>query len=99
MSVTSPQTDKFGGVWVFNSWSDGGAQNHNYTVPDGYDTLSLTALFVPTYKVTFSTNPAGLSLSINGKSNWPNLTGVRRKNGAFAKCISLQNFSLRLYVP
>jgi uncharacterized protein (TIGR03437 family) len=74
LSVASPQTDKLGGVWVFSAWSDGGSQNHNYTVPDGYDTLSLTASFVQVYKTTFSTNPAGLSLSVNGKSNWPNLT-------------------------
>jgi uncharacterized protein (TIGR03437 family) len=67
VSVASPQTDKFGGVWVFSSWSDGGAQNHNYTVPDGYSNLSLTALFVPAYKISFSTNPPGLNLTINGK--------------------------------
>lgn len=73
VSVTSPQTDKFGGVWIFNSWSDGGAQNHNYTVPDGYSTLSLTALFVPAYKISLSTNPSGLSLTINGKSISSNL--------------------------
>jgi uncharacterized protein (TIGR03437 family) len=73
VSVASPQTDSYGGTWVFSSWSDGGAQNHNYTVPDGYSTLSLTATFVPAYKVSFSTNPAGLSLTVNGKSSSSNL--------------------------
>jgi uncharacterized protein (TIGR03437 family) len=74
LSVASPQTDSTGGTWVFSSWSDGGAQNHNYTVPDGYSALSLAALFVPAYKISFATNPSGLNLNINGKSNWPSLT-------------------------
>jgi uncharacterized protein (TIGR03437 family) len=73
VSVASPQTDSYGGTWVFSSWSDGGAQNHNYTVPDGYSILSLTATFVPAYKISFSTNPAGLSLTVNGKSISSNL--------------------------
>jgi uncharacterized protein (TIGR03437 family) len=73
VSVASPQTDSYGGTWVFSSWSDLGAQNHNYTVPDGYSALSLTATFVPAYKISFSTNPAGLSLTVNGKSVSSNL--------------------------
>lgn len=72
VSVASPQTDSFGGSWIFNSWSDGGAQNHNITVPDGYSLFSLTALFVPAYKVSFSTDPPGLNLSVNGKLNSAN---------------------------
>jgi uncharacterized protein (TIGR03437 family) len=76
VSVASPQTDNYGGTWVFSSWSDGGAQNHNYTVPDGYNSLSLTATFVPAYKVSFSTNPPGLSLNINGKASSSNLNFV-----------------------
>lgn len=74
LSVASPQLDANGNSWVFTSWSDGGAQNHNYTVPDGYNTLSITASFSPAYRVTFATNPTGLNLSVNGRTNWPSLT-------------------------
>ena len=74
VSVASPQTDLTGGSWVFSSWSDGGAQNHNYTVPDGYSTLSLSATFVPAYKITLATNPPGLSLTVNGRTNGPAIT-------------------------
>ena len=74
VSVASPQIDGKGGTWVFSSWSDGGAQNHNYTVPDGYGALSLTAQFLPSYRITFATSPPSLTLNINGRSNWPSLT-------------------------
>jgi uncharacterized protein (TIGR03437 family) len=76
LSVASPQIDSTSGNWVFSSWSDGGAQNHNYTVPDGYSALSLTALFLPAHRVTFETSPPGLNLSVNGRTNWPSLTFV-----------------------
>jgi uncharacterized protein (TIGR03437 family) len=74
LSVASPQVDATGNSWIFSSWSDGGAQNHNYTVPDGNTALSLTATFVPAYQVTFVTSPSGLNLSVNGRTNWPSLT-------------------------
>jgi uncharacterized protein (TIGR03437 family) len=76
ISVASPQTDPNGGTWVFSSWSDGGAQNHNYTVPDGYSTLALTATFLPAYHVTFATNPAGLNLTVNRRTTSSNLTFI-----------------------
>jgi uncharacterized protein (TIGR03437 family) len=74
LSVASPQIDGNGNAWVYSAWSDGGAQNHNYTVPDGNSTISLTATFLPAYRVTFGTNPSGLNLSVNGRANWPSLT-------------------------
>jgi uncharacterized protein (TIGR03437 family) len=74
LGVVSPQLDATGNSWVFSSWSDGGAQSHNYTVPYGNSALSFTATFTPGYQVTFGTSPSGLSISVNGKTNPPNLT-------------------------
>jgi len=74
VGVTSPQTDLNGGTWAFSSWSDGGAQNHNYTVPDGYSTISLSAQFVQAYHLTLATNPTGLSLIVNGNASSSSLT-------------------------
>lgn len=75
LSVISPQTDNNGGLWVFGSWSDGGAATHAYTVPSGASApLALSAAFLPAAKVTFQTNPVGLKLSVNGRNNWPSYT-------------------------
>jgi uncharacterized protein (TIGR03437 family) len=73
LSVESPQTDQHGGNWIFSSWSDGGAQNHNYTVPDGNSAISLSATFLPGYTVSLATNPPGLSLVVNARSLSNNL--------------------------
>ncbi|MCL5742814.1 MAG: hypothetical protein M1541_02630, partial [Acidobacteria bacterium] len=73
LSVVSPQNDSQGGVWVFQSWSDGGAATHALTVPsaEGNSTpLTLTANFVPAARVTFLTSPPGLKLTIDGRQNW-----------------------------
>ena len=32
VGANSPQKDKFGKMWAFQSWSDGGDVNHAYTV-------------------------------------------------------------------
>jgi uncharacterized protein (TIGR03437 family) len=59
-----------GRLWIFDSWSDGGAINHNYVVPDVQGDLSVTAKFVPGQRVSFFTNPPGLTLSVDGRSNY-----------------------------
>ena len=64
------QLDNTGKLWVFDSWSDGGGINHSYLVPDGLVGLSVTANYVPGQRVTFNTNPPGLQLSVDGRTNW-----------------------------
>jgi uncharacterized protein (TIGR03437 family) len=66
------QMDNFGKLWVFDKWSDGGAINHSYVVPDPQGALTLTANFVPGQRVSFYTNPPGLSLTVDGRTNWLN---------------------------
>jgi uncharacterized protein (TIGR03437 family) len=70
----SPQYDQQGKLWIFNSWSDGGAYSHAYTVPSGYSTINLTANFVAGTMVTFLTNPPGLPLMVDGRNNYSNYT-------------------------
>jgi uncharacterized protein (TIGR03437 family) len=75
LGAVSPQTDNNGNLWVFSSWSDGGAMSHAYTVPGGASSaIALTATFLPASKVTFLTNPTGLKLTVNGRDNWPSYT-------------------------
>jgi uncharacterized protein (TIGR03437 family) len=71
----SPQYDLHGNLWVFNSWSDGGAYSHAYTVPGGSpQALSLTATYVTGTMVTFLTNPAGLALNVDGQQDFSDYT-------------------------
>jgi len=71
----SPQYDLHGKLWVFDSWSDGGDYSHSYTVaPNTSQPITLTATYVTGTLVTFLTNPPGLSLVVDGRSNYMNYT-------------------------
>lgn len=71
----SPQYDLSGNLWVFNSWSDGGAYSHTYTVPStGQAPITITANYTTGTLVTFLTTPAGLALTVDGRQNYPNYT-------------------------
>jgi uncharacterized protein (TIGR03437 family) len=56
--------------YVFDSWSDGGAINHDIRVPNNSGSIDLKAKFVPAYLIGFITSPPGLQLSIDGRQNW-----------------------------
>jgi uncharacterized protein (TIGR03437 family) len=64
----SPQQDRNGKWWVFQSWSDKGAPNHAYTVGSGTGDESLVATYIPGAAVGLNTIPAGLTLKIDGYS-------------------------------
>jgi uncharacterized protein (TIGR03437 family) len=65
------QLDLQGKLWVFSSWSDGGSINHAYLVPNVTGAaITLTANFVAGQRVSFLTNPPGLTLAIDGSSSW-----------------------------
>lgn len=70
VGVVSPQVDSRSKVWVFESWSDGGAAVHAYSVPEDPVSRTLTARFVPAAAVTFLTSPPGLKLTVDGRENW-----------------------------
>lgn len=67
----SPQQDNHGQYWVFSSWSDNGDAIHAYTVAEDITPASLTATYVPAAVTTLMTQPQGLSLTVDGRSNWP----------------------------
>jgi uncharacterized protein (TIGR03437 family) len=71
IGVISPQSDSVGNHWVFTSWSDGGAATHAYTVASSSLPDTLTATFRPGVTVNLITVPSGLSLSVDGRTNWP----------------------------
>jgi uncharacterized protein (TIGR03437 family) len=71
LGVVSPQSDGQGNLWVFSSWSDGGASTHAYTVAPIVNPDTVTATFVPGALVTLLTNPQGLTLSVDGTTAWP----------------------------
>jgi uncharacterized protein (TIGR03437 family) len=70
----SPQNDLQSRLWLFDSWSDAGAFSHTYTVPLSATSVTLSAKYVSGNLVTFLTDPAGLKLTVDGRSNWPDYT-------------------------
>ncbi len=72
LSAISPQRDASNNFWVFSSWSDSGAINHTYTVPQSAAPVTLTVTYTPAEVSTFLFSPpnAGLSLVVDGRSNY-----------------------------
>lgn len=64
------QTDLQGRLWVFSSWSDGGAMMHAYT-PTSLAPVVLTATYLPGGRVSVFTNPPGLDLIVDGVTIGP----------------------------
>jgi hypothetical protein len=58
ISVSSTQSVSSGTRWVFDSWSDGGAQSHSYTVTSD-PAQSVTATFTAQYQLTLAVSPRG----------------------------------------
>ena len=73
----SPQKDQFGKYWLFSSLSNGGGQNTVYTADSNVATPdTLTVNFVPGALESFVTNPSGLKLNVDGRSNWPSFNFI-----------------------
>jgi uncharacterized protein (TIGR03437 family) len=71
VGAISPQLDSSGNPWVFSSWSDGGAPNHAYTVPQTNGNATLTATYGPGVGAVFQTSPPLLNITVDGASNRP----------------------------
>jgi uncharacterized protein (TIGR03437 family) len=66
------QQDAAAKYWVFQSFSNGLGQNSNYVVDNKLNVADVvTANFVPGVLSTIITNPSGLALSVDGRTNWP----------------------------
>ncbi|MGI8742998.1 MAG: InlB B-repeat-containing protein [Bryobacteraceae bacterium] len=72
VGALTPQYDRTGNLWVFDSWGSGQGQNAIYTAD--FNTASADTVlikFVPGVQASFVTSPTGLKLNIDGRSNWP----------------------------
>jgi uncharacterized protein (TIGR03437 family) len=69
VGANSPQKDKWGKYWAFQSWSDGGDLNHAYTVASSSMPTSLTAKYVGAGLVSVLTQPTGLKVKVDGQYN------------------------------
>ncbi len=70
VGAVSPQQALDGTWWAFQSWSDGGAATHAYTVAPLSNPDSLTATFVPVGVTQIISSPTGLPILVDGRSNW-----------------------------
>jgi uncharacterized protein (TIGR03437 family) len=68
---TEPLQRSRGVAYAFESWSDGGAINHEVRVPSPSQPINLVARFVPAHTVQFQTSPSDLRLNIDGQA-WVN---------------------------
>jgi uncharacterized protein (TIGR03437 family) len=76
IGANSPQLDKNGIAWIFDSWSIGGGQNTVYTTGPANTPETLVARFVPGVRVSFVTTPVPLKLIVDGRDNWSSLNFV-----------------------
>src|SRR5262249_31200819 len=96
----TPQQDKNGKWWAFQSWSDGGAQIHGYAVDQSTTPATLTAKFVPVAVTQVSSLPPGLAVKVDGRDNWASFnfpwgTGETHKVEAPAELTDEQGRSWR----
>jgi uncharacterized protein (TIGR03437 family) len=71
------QQDNAAKYWVFKNFSDGLGQNSNYVADSRLDLVdTVTANFVPGVLSTITTNPSGLQVQVDGRTNWPSYNFV-----------------------
>ncbi len=71
LAAPSPQVDRFGNAWMFDSFSNGMGLNSIYTARETNVPESITAKFIRGAYYDIFTNPGGLKLKIDGRDNWP----------------------------
>ncbi len=71
IGAPSPQYDRTGKVWVFDSFSNGVAANGEYRSDRNTATRDIiSARFAPGVKSSITTNFSGLKVSVDGRDNW-----------------------------
>jgi uncharacterized protein (TIGR03437 family) len=68
VNAESPQTDAHGRTWVFNNWTDAGAQSHSITVPTTGTSYIVSANYTELEQVTVNSTPSGLTFTVNGSA-------------------------------
>jgi uncharacterized protein (TIGR03437 family) len=76
LSAPSPQQDRQGRYWIFDSFDIPLGPGGVYEVANANIMQIITAKFVRAATVSFLTQPAGLRLSVNGRENWPSYNFV-----------------------
>jgi len=72
LGATSPQIDKVGRTWLFDTFSNGMTQNATYTTShEVMPEETIVGRFVPGVSASFITKPTGLRLSVDNRENWP----------------------------
>ncbi len=93
------QQDALSKYWVFSSFSNGLGQNSNYVTDSRLDLVdTVTANFVPGVLSTITTNPGGLPLNVDGRSNWPSYNFIWGEGETHTVTASAQvPFKSRMY--
>lgn len=76
LGAPSPQQDRQGRFWIFDSFDIPLAPGNVYEVANANIMQTITAKFVRAATVSFLTQPTGLRLSVNGRDNWPSYNFV-----------------------
>jgi len=72
----SPQLDQTGHYWVFDSYSSNVSATGVYKAVDTLSPDTVTVNYVAGATASFSTNPPGLQLTVDGRTNWPSYNFV-----------------------
>jgi uncharacterized protein (TIGR03437 family) len=77
IAAPTPQLDAAGKYWIFSGFNDGLGQNANYVTDSLINKADLViANFNPGVQTSILTIPSGLSMQVDGRSNWPSTTFV-----------------------
>jgi uncharacterized protein (TIGR03437 family) len=87
------QRDTKGRMWKFVSWSDGGAPEHDVTVPVGGADFRVTATFEVLGQVQVTTNPPGLTVKVDG-ADCTTPCSVDKEAGQTVNVTASKNLSL-----
>ncbi len=81
LGAVTPQLDTVGKWWVFDQFSNGLSANSVY-IPDSNTSNvdAITAKYVPGVQAAFLTNPIGLKVTIDGRTNWPKYNFIWASN-------------------
>jgi uncharacterized protein (TIGR03437 family) len=76
IGANSPQIDQTGHWWVLDSFSSNVSAAGIYTTTNISSPDTVTVNFIPGATASFSTNPPGLQLTVDGRTNWPSYNFV-----------------------
>jgi len=76
VSGPSPQLDNTGHYWVFDSFTSNVSSAGVYKAVDVLSPDTVTINYVAGATASFSTNPPGLQLTVDGRTNWPSYNFV-----------------------